>query len=429
MKVALAYGQGDLTLNVPDTALILESRFVPGVKDEQEAIRNALRNPIDSLPLSRLVNVGDKVVIVHSDITRPTPNHKIIPAILHELEQSGIDSHDITLLNALGTHRPQTDQELKVMLGDSIVDKYKCVQHSCWDDRNLVSLGTTSLGNRVRINRSFLEADVKIITGFIEPHFFAGFSGGPKGVLPSIAGIESVISNHSFKMIADPNATWGITEGNPIWDEMLEVALKTSPTFLVNVTLNRNKDITKVFAGDLRSAHKAGCEFCRETAMIPVRSPFDIVITSNSGYPLDLNLYQSVKGMSAAAQIVKKGGSIIIASECRDGIPDYGKYAELLHSSSSIRGLMDKISQPGFASHDQWQVHMQAKVQLKAEVFVYSDGLTNQQIEKCLLNPTRNIEKTIEEVTRKSGASPQIAVLPEGPQTVPFLVNGSDRLS
>ncbi len=231
----------------------------PGLRDASAAILSAIRSPINSEPLRGKVKPGETVAIVHTDITRATPNSLILPILIQELESAGIQRSTITLINALGTHRPQTDAELRIMLGDSIVDNYCCIQHNAWDDANLVSYGVTSRGNPVRINRAYAEADVKILTGFIEPHFFAGFSGGPKGVLPSIAGFESVLSNHGREMIAHPNATWGVTKGNPIWGEMCEMALRTKPSFLLNVTMNDARELTGVFAGEMVSAHAAGC--------------------------------------------------------------------------------------------------------------------------------------------------------------------------
>jgi len=282
MQVELAYGHHGLNVNLPEQTDIIRTRHVAGLPDEAGALRHALRNPIGSTPLADKVKPTDRVVIVHSDITRPTPNDRILPVLLAELEEAGIACEQITLINALGTHRPQTEAELRTMLGDAIVDNYRCLQHDATDDANLVSLGTTSAGNPVRINRLLMEADVRIFTGFIEPHFFAGFSGGPKAALPALAGAESVLSNHSAEMIAHPNATWGITEGNPIWEEMREVALMTEPTFLLNVTLNAQREITAVFGGDLLEAHQAGCAFVQESAMVPVQQPYDIVVTTTA---------------------------------------------------------------------------------------------------------------------------------------------------
>lgn len=421
MQVHLAYGRHGLNVTLPDCAEVVTSRYVPGLADEAAALRAALAAPTGSAPLAEQVRPGDRVVIVHSDITRATPNDRILPVLLAELEAAGVARQDIRLLNALGTHRPQTKAELRAMLGSAVVDTYCCLQHDAFDDAGLVPLGVTARGNPVRINRHYLEADVKILTGFIEPHFFAGFSGGPKGVLPALAGAESVASNHGYAMIGHPQATWGVTEGNPIWEEMREVALMTQPTFLLNVTLNAQKQITGVFAGDLLEAHRAGCRFVRQQAMVAVDAPYDIVVTTNSGYPLDQNLYQCVKGMSAASQIVRQDGAIILAGACQDGLPDHGRYAELLQAAGSPRGVLEMVAQPGFEAQDQWQVQIQALIQERAEVYVYSDGLTDRQIEGALLRPCRNIEATVSMLHEELGAAPRICVLPEGPQTVAYV--------
>ena len=200
-----------------------------------------------------------------------------------------------------------------------------------------------------------------------------------------------------------------------------EVALAAGQLFLVNVTMNRDREVTGVFAGDLLPAHAAGCEFARRTAMTPVPHPFDIVITTNSGYPLDQNLYQAVKGMSAAAQIVKPGGAIIIAAECADGIPDHGKYGELLRGAADPAALLETISQPGFLEQDQWEAQVQAQILLKAEVYLRTDNLTRAQIETALLKPCGRIEDTVAELLARYGSGASLCVLPEGPQTIPFV--------
>jgi nickel-dependent lactate racemase len=421
MQVRLAYGKHGLEVELPAEVRFVMPRYVPGVADERAALQEALRAPINSSSLRALVRPGDAVVIVHSDLTRPMPNDRVLPLLLAELEAAGVRRKDITLLNALGTHRRQTQEELIGMLGAEVVSIYRCEQHDCWDDENLVSLGQTTFGHPVRVNRTYLEAGVRILTGFIEPHFFAGFSGGPKGVLPSIAGFDSVLTNHGTEMVGHPKATWGVTRGNPIWEEMLEVALKTEPTFLLNVTLNREREITGVFAGQLEAAHATGCAFCRESAMVSVPHHFDIVITTNSGYPLDLNLYQAVKGMSAAAQVVRPGGAIIIAAECWDGIPEHGEYANLLRAADSPEALLARIEEPGFACMDQWEAQAQALIQRRAEVHVYSHGLTDDQVREALLIPCRSIEGTLAELLQRYGPEATVCVLPEGPQTIPYV--------
>ena len=421
MNVHIAYGRTGLSIELPDTTDLIRSAPLAGLVDEPKAILESLRNPLGSAPLSQCVGKGDRVIVTHSDITRPVPNDRILPVILSELEEAGVRREDITLLNALGTHRPQTDDELSMMLGASIVSNYRCLQHNAFDDDNLVSLGTTSLGNPVRLNRLLLESDFRVYTGFIEPHFFAGFSGGPKAVLPALSGAESVLSNHGRAMIAHPKSTWGNVVGNPIWEEMREVALKTLPVFLVNVTVNPTHQITGIFSGDLLQAHEAGRTFTRNHVMIGVEAPYDVVITSNNGYPLDQNLYQTVKGMSAARRIVKKGGAIIMCAACQDGLPDHGRYAELLIEGGSPQGVLDMIASPGFGEQDQWQVQIQAQIQLDASVYVYSDGLTDEQIEKALLRPCRDILGTIDRLRAEKGHDLSICVMPDGPASIAYV--------
>ena len=217
---------------------------------------------------------------------------------------------------------------------------------------------------------------------------------------------------------ANPNATWGVTSGNPIWEEVRQVAF-AGWTFLVNVTLNNQKQITGVFAGDLDAAHAAGCAFVKEAAMVSVPHAYDIVITTNSGYPLDLNLYQAVKGMSAAAQVVKPGGAIIIAAECWDGIPDHGLYGSLLRQAQSPQELLERITAPGFLEQDQWEAQIQALIQLKAQVFLHTHNLTDEQIHSALLEPCHRIEDTAAKLLARYGPQALICVLPEGPATIP----------
>ena len=421
MPVWLAYGKTGLKVDLPDDrrVVVIEPRYLHGLTDPSAALLDALRHPMATRPLREQVSPTDKVGIIFSDITRATPHKLIIPAILKELED--LPKDNIILFCALGTHRPNTDAELRSMLGDDLVDGFHIVQNDAFDPSTQVRTGLTSLGHEVWLNRQVTECDFKILTGFIEPHFFAGFSAGGKLLMPGMAGQRTVLGNHDAENIGHPNAAWGVTQGNPIWEEVREVALQSGPLFLVNVTLNKDREITGVFAGDLDTAHAAGCEYVRENAMVAVPEPFDIVITSNSGYPLDLNLYQAVKGMSAAAQVVKDGGAILIAAECWDGIPDHGLYGKLLREASSPKQLLDRICSPGFLEQDQWQAQIQAKVQLKADVYVYSDYLSDEQIVSTLLKPCRSIENTLSQLLDRYGPQATICVLPEGPQTIPYI--------
>jgi nickel-dependent lactate racemase len=263
---------------------------------------------------------------------------------------------------------------------------------------------------------------VRITTGFIEPHFFAGFSGGPKMVAPGLAAVETVLDLHSAARIGDPCATWGIINGNPVHDAVRAIAAQVGVAFNLDVTLNREHRVTNVFAGELFASHAAGCAFARETAMVGVPAPYDVVLTTNSGYPLDQNLYQSVKGMSAAAQIVRPGGSIVIASECSDGLPAHGGYAELLRTGGDPELFLRQLSAPGFSVHDQWQVQLQAQIQRKARVYVKADGLAPDQLRAAWLEPIDDVARGVASQLATAGPGARLAVLPQGPQTIPYVL-------
>jgi nickel-dependent lactate racemase len=258
---------------------------------------------------------------------------------------------------------------------------------------------------------------VRIVTGFIEPHFFAGFSGGPKGIMPGVAALETVQSNHGAVNIGDPRATFAVTEGNPIWEEMRDIALRIGSSFLLNVTLNHERQITGYFCGDLIQAHRRGTEFVRESAMQPQREPFDVVVTTNAGYPLDRNLYQAVKGMRTAERIVADGGHIIVAAECRDGFPDNSPYDQLLRSVQSPGEVLEKIAEPDFSMPEQWQSQIQALVQGRATVHLHS-RLSEADTRAAHLVPCPDIGATL---ARLTSPATRIAVLPQGPLTVPYL--------
>lgn len=417
MKVSLAYGRGQIEVELPaDRTSIIEPLHQPGLANERAAVYRALSEPIGSVPLAALIAPGKRICIVHTDITRATPNDRLIPWLLAFLEGAGASREQITLLNGLGTHRPNTRAELEQMLTPEVVANFRCVNHEPENRDVHVQLGVTRGGAPVLINRHLVETDVRIITGFIEPHFFAGFSGGPKGIMPGVAALETVMSNHGARHIADPKATFGITDGNPIWEEMRDIALRAGPSFLLNVALNERREITGVFAGDLIAAHKAGIEFVRSSAMQKVAAPFEIVVTTNSGYPLDMNLYQAVKGMSAAARIVNDGGMIVLAAECSDGVPDGSPHDRLLRSAGSSAEILKKLAEPDFLYPEQWQAQIQALIQRRAEVHLHS-SLPDETVRAAHLIPCPDIAAA---VARWSNGA-RIAVLPQGPLTIPYL--------
>lgn len=422
MEVQLAYGAQGLVVDLPDDGpfTVIESNFVEGIENEPGAVISALRSPVGTPRLRDMVQPDDQIAIVFSDLTRPMPNDRVLPPLLNELRRADVRREQIVLINALGTHRPQTREELVSMLGMEIVGRYQIVQHDAWDESNLVPVIENHAGRMVRVNRAYMEASVRILTGFIEPHLFAGFSGGPKAVLPGIADIDAILDNHSAPMVAHARSTWAVTQGNPVWEEMLEVAQATQPTFLLNVALNAKREITGVFAGDPGDAHDQGIAFVRQTAMQEVEAPFDIVVTSNSGYPLDLNLYQSIKGLSAAAQIVRPGGHIILAAECREGFPSHGEYHRLLREAESPQALLDQILSPGFRCHDQWQAQIQAEIQRNTHTYAYTEGLSDAELRQAWFTPCSSIEDTVEGI-RAQEPGARVAILPDGPQTVPWV--------
>ncbi len=417
MKVCLAYGQGWLPVEFPDgRTTVIEPTPEPGLPDELVAVRAALRSSIGAPPLRETVRPSDRVCVLFTDSTRATPNERIIPWLLDEL--AFVPAEQITLLNATGTHRPNTPAELARMLTPDVVARYRVLNHDC-RDASLVALGTTRDGVPALFNRHLVEADVRIVTGFIEPHFFAGFSGGPKGIMPGCAGLPTVMSNHGARNVGDPNATFGVTDGNPLWEELRELALRVGPSFLLNVTLNAERQITGVFAGDLVAAHRAGAEFVRRSAMQRVAGLFDLVVTTNSGYPLDLNLYQGVKGLSAGARIVKPGGLLILACECREGTPAGSPFDLMLREGRGPEDLLARLAAAPTERPEQWQVQIQALIQRRAEVQLYS-ALLDETVRAAHLSPCRDLGETVRRKLTALGPEARVAVLPQGPLTIPY---------
>ena len=414
--VQLAYGRTGMTLQVPDDARVIEPKHLKGLADEMGAVAAALGRPTGTPPLKAMVKPTDRVAIVISDITRPTPNEKLVPWLLAELDQVPRDR--FVIINGVGSHRANTREELVQMLGQEVVDTVRIENHDAFDDGKVVRVGRNTYGSEVFLNRTYVESDFRIVTGFIEPHFFAGFSGGPKGIMPGIASIRTILDFHNARMIGHPNSTWGVIEGNILQDSATQNCLMARPQFMLNVTLNGRKEITSVFAGDVIQAHRAGCEFVRESAMCAVDEPFDVVVTTNSGYPLDQNLYQTIKGMSAAAMIVRQGGAILSASECCDGVPNHGNYAKILKMRETPQALLDMINDPSFSVFDQWQVQVQALIQLKADCHLFCT-LDPDTVRQAKLTATDDPARTLGELIRRHGS--RVAVLPYGPLTIPYV--------
>jgi nickel-dependent lactate racemase len=421
MRVTLAYGRTGLDVDLPDgRTTLIEPVEAAGLPDEKGALLAALRAPTGAAPLREQVRATDRVVIVISDVTRPTPNERLVPWVLEEIAH--VPAERITIVNGTGSHRANSEPELVQMLGADVVGRYRVVNHDAFDAGSHAPLGRSSYGGDIALDRRYVEADARIVVGFIEPHFFAGFSGGAKGVMPALAAIDSIMHFHNAEMIGHPRATWGVLEGNPVQGEAREAVAMTPgrPPFIVNVTLNKRREITGVFCGHHVEAHVAGARFCRDTAMRGVSGPFDVVVTTNGGYPLDQNLYQAVKGMSAAAQIVRDGGAIVAASECSDGLPAHGNFRKILHMRPSPDDLLAMITAPGFLMYDQWEVQAQALVQKRARVYLKS-SLPREEVLGAHLTPIDDVGAQVRALVERAGPAATVAVLPQGPFTIPYV--------
>ncbi|NKE60516.1 nickel-dependent lactate racemase [Lentzea sp. PSKA42] len=424
--VRLAYGETGLDLHVdPAVTTVVAPKHHRVTEPPREVLRRALRSPVAGQPLRDRVRRGQTVAISACDGTRPQPRHLMIPAILEELDGL-VDLADVVVLVATGTHRGNSEAELREMFGDEVVDTVRIVNHDARDRGSLTWMGELGAGVPVWLNSEWVAADVRITTGFVEPHFFAGFSGGPKLVAPGLAALETVLVLHDAYRIGHPRATWGVIEGNPVHDDVRAIAAATGVTFGFDVVLNQNKEVVAAFGGDLRAMHAAAVRTAREVAMQPVPQHFDVVVTTNSGFPLDQNLYQSVKGMSAAYQVVKPGGTIVCAAECRDGFPDHGSYREVLASADSPAALFAEISAREVTVPDQWQVQIQARIQSDCRVVMHTSHLSDADLATAHLEQTSDISLAVAEALAAAGPGARLCVLPEGPQTIPY-IDGARR--
>jgi lactate racemase len=423
MKITLSYGKEGLPIEVPDRNLVKVLRMAeyPVVANPEAEVQKKIDSPTGCLPLSELAKGRRSACIVISDITRPVPNRVILNPVLETLEKSGIPRDKITILIATGLHRPNEGEELVTLLGPDIPKKYRIVNHSGRDLDSHDYLGETPLYNApIYVDREFMKADLRITTGLIEPHFMAGFSGGRKAIFPGICAFESIKVLHGPAPMAHDKAVECIMEDNPVHGEALHVAKKARVDFIVNVTLNERRQITGVFAGDLEKAHEEGVRFMKNQCRSEVDAPVDAVITSAAGFPLDLTFYQTVKGMTSAAGILRKGGVVIIASRCAEGIGS-PEFTRLITETKSCDDFYVEIQKPGFYILDQWQIQKLCSVVKDHEVWLFSDGIDRETQKKLFVTPLESIEDGMARATARFGENARIAVIPEGPYVYPAL--------
>ena len=419
-EVKFPYGRETLSLNIPDDryAGTLVSRMHDYVapKRPEELVKDAMADPIGTPRLSVMAEGRKKVVLIASDHTRPVPSKCIVPQMLAEIREGSPDA-DITILISTGCHRETTKEELVNKFGPEIVANEKIVIHDCDDTANLVCLGRLPSGGELIINRLAAEADLLVAEGFIEPHFFAGFSGGRKSILPGIASRKTVIYNHNGQFIDSPRARTGIVDGNPIHNDMLYAARAARLAYVVNVVINADKQAIFAVAGDVDLAHRVGREFLASQCQVPV-TPSDIVITTNGGYPLDQNIYQAVKGMTAAEATVKEGGVIIMLARSNDGHGGRVFY-ETFRDEKNLQRMMKKFVEtpPDETIIDQWESQIFARILMRAAVIYVSDAPDDMVTDMHMI-PAHSLEEALrkaDEVLAARGVvNGSVLAIPDG---------------
>ncbi|MCX7796784.1 MAG: nickel-dependent lactate racemase [bacterium] len=411
----LPYGQGFIEFGLPKDKVqaVLSPKLSRNRSPERNIIMDALKNPVNSPPLRELVKGKKHILIITNDNTRPNTSRLTFPLLLEEIKL-GNPITKITTLIATGLHSKLTEEEMEEKFSSNIRNNIDIITHDAYNE--VVYLSKLSTGTEFWINKAVLESDLIIAEGNIEPHFFAGFTGGSKSILPGISGYKTVFSNHSAQMIDHPRSRNGILEGNPIYTEMCEAASKSGLSFILNVVLGKDGKIVKAFSGDPTEAHKMGAEFIKDYTLLPP-SPAEIVITSNSGYPLDRNVYQLVRGISVAAETAKPGGVIIIVAECRDGI-GHSVFYKLLSDSSSPSEILERIRSKEIYCADQWQVQILAKILENHKVIVVSDRLDKDTVEAMQMLYASSIEEALDIAFRLKGKESKITIVPEGPKTI-----------
>ena len=419
LSYAIPFGKTTISFHPPDNrpVQLIAAKPFPAPPDQLKIVTDALNSPINSPTLKELTRDVKKILIITNDNTRPMPSRLTIPAIIRAFCHPE-SAYDITILIATGLHRAMMREEMDEQFSRELTGKYKFVNHAAADDAQLAYHGKLSAGNELWLNKLVGDSDFIISEGFIEQHFFAGYSGGRKSILPGVAGAKTIMRNHCPENIADARSVGANLDGNPIHDECTEAALAAPLGFILNVALNDKKQIIQAFAGHPVDAHLEGCRFVRE-AMSVKAAPTDIVITSNNGYPLDRNLYQAVKGIDTAARVVKEGGVIIAAAQCADGVGHAG-FGDQLRRCSSAGQLYRNMADPA-GETDKWQVQILARAMRKSTVILVNGTLTKDEVEGMLFVYAKDMEDAFEKALSIAGRDASVSVIPEGPTVIPVV--------
>ena len=418
MLVRFPYGRGYLEANLPEDAQILYSREAPVISDIDGEVARSLENPIGSPPLKEFLKDSKNPLLIIPDKTRAFPSRTILPTVVRYVRENSRDSN-LRILVATGFHEPVSEREIREMVGEEIAGSIPIVNHVAVEADQIEYLGEkTSHGTPIEVNKMVLESDFVMGLGLIEPHFFAGYSGGRKSMLPGVAGERAIFSNHSFRMVDHPNARTGVLEGNPIHEDMVEFAKKTGLNFILNVTLNKEKKVTGIFAGDPFAAHLDGVKHLDRFMRVKPEEKTEIVITTNGGFPLDRDLYQAVKGIDTSSMIVKDGGVIIIASECLDGLGGHIEFLKLAKGLKSPEEMIERIKaeEPVF---DQWQVQILARALKKSQIILVSHNIDEGTARDFLMEKAGSLEEALEKAYEIVGRDAGITAIPEGPYIIP----------
>ena len=413
-QTGLLCGQTELPLQVPASTRILEMMPVPALADPQSAVGEALAAPIASPPVAQLAQGKKTACVVISDFTRPVPNRILLPPLLDTLEQNGIPRDGITILIATGMHRPNLGAELEALVGPQIAADYRVVNHYCRKSEECRRVDTID-GAPIEINTHYLDAELKILTGLIEPHFYAGYSGGRKAILPGIASFETMKFMHSYEMIDHPKVTNCLIAGNPFHDYGVRVAQRVGVDFILNVVINRRREIAGVFAGHFNHAHLAGCAMVRRHSVVALDQPVDLVITSGGGYPLDATFYQISKALIGAKNILRQGGTILVACECREGLgsPDF---CNIIHSVCTPREFFEGYCEPVNFVIDQWCAqNIYQSLDHAGKVYLYAPGLSADDFKRLGVHTVTNLQDTVDMLLATHARS---VVIPDGPYTI-----------
>ncbi|HEY5673860.1 MAG TPA: nickel-dependent lactate racemase [Malonomonas sp.] len=417
MRIQLKYGDTGLQIEAPETPNFIGVLYPQETKvlaAPQEAVRQSLRQPIASASLQELARGKTDAVIVISDITRPVPNALLLPLIIEQLAAAGIPDDKISILIATGIHRPNEGAELERLVGKAIAANYRIINHFSKNLDEMQLVGQIGDGVPALVNKHYLAADLKILTGFIEPHMWAGFSGGRKSILPGISSVKTLEFMHGPEMVAHPQTRYGVLEGNPFHEAGLEIMAKAGADFIVNVTLDTTKQLTGVFSGHPVEAHLAGVEFLSRHCVHSLDEPLDFVVTTNAGAPLDCNLYQTAKGISGVAGATREGGVILIATECLEGFGSE-EYRAVFEHATTPQAFIDKLLKKEFFLPDQWCAQETYQVMLKNEIWVHTSGIDAATLERFHFRPVAQIDKAITELLQRFGQNARWAIVPDGP--------------